>query len=1054
MTTLPDINVNTPGVLPSGAQPFNPPVSNNVILSTPVITNGGTEAEPNNHITIAVSNISLFDDTEFGKDHNNYIFSQTTSNNSKLESCNVSVLKPNYTSLLIPNTLHANGVYLLWLKNRNGYGIPYIINKPETWWLGFSQMAVGQTCYLFGCRLTNDWANGDSNIYIKASDGSGVWATITDANPYRLAFTVPSLDNGEYEVWVHNNHGGEYGWAGPLTLTIADPVSYDDTTIDVTDAPYSAVGDGVTDDTASIQAAINATPATGKVYFPNGTYLVTDTLDNVEDIRIEGESKAGTTILVESTVTSPMSRLCYGPHTLTDITIDARTNVDDGAVPEPIILWQEGYDKTIDNVSADSKENTFEFNGAKRVTVSNSSFIHSQKALWIRNEDSYEYLIYGCDTYARDDTGLCFNTWGSHNIAVFDCVINNYDPSDHGDPSGWGSGRFFTSQTWPSNNIYIANNNCVELVGRISELAGSGDTNTPKNAGEQVLWEAAGLAFYDFDFDNIQQNLLTITNDTQNLHVRNSVTVGTFEVGETITSGSKTATVVEFISNASVVGNIATDIIKIKSSDVFEAGETVTGGTSSATSLVVLHQNLAEGKEFVAVMDGTGFGQLLPISSYDPETKTTILEDEFNTTPDDTTVLAFVSMAKNYAIYNNIFDGFPEALQVQKGPGNGGQTTKSTGISCYTSSKNVYIDNNIFDNIESGVGISARRGESETTEFVSPTWHFVIKNNEFTNCNFGIWWRTGSYNSKIPFFDHALRNNSMDNIIRNLNSTVEHKSGAFMFKSYSTVFNDNTNVAAGLMVDNNTIINNDVGFEFTHKNIQNTNREYKVEELILYNNQFDRGTATLLDSIAIHYFDAIVEKPFMLNNTYSNYESIYGGDFGPIEGQLRAPVRSFELSGIFENSFKLINSGNISKTFTINSNNSWIRINDRLSYDIEVNPESESNLLDLNISAGGLPSGESFGSFTVTGSSIDLGVTVTIPSSTSLEEVIFFRGRPGVGYNPHRFIELYGGEMLEHLNYEPDPNSYRYEYYYNTRLNSLFKKKSSGIYSIWVEILT
>lgn len=47
-------------------------------------------------------------------------------------------------------------------------------------------------------------------------------------------------------------------------------------TITVTDAPYNAKGDGVTDDTAAIQAAINALPASGGiVYFPAGrTYCV------------------------------------------------------------------------------------------------------------------------------------------------------------------------------------------------------------------------------------------------------------------------------------------------------------------------------------------------------------------------------------------------------------------------------------------------------------------------------------------------------------------------------------------------------------------------------------------------------------------------------------------------------------------------------------------------------------------------------------------------------------------------------------------------------------
>lgn len=68
---------------------------------------------------------------------------------------------------------------------------------------------------------------------------------------------------------------------------------------------YGAVGDGVTNDRASIQAAMDAANAAGGiVFFPPGTYLVNGTLTSYVNVSMQGQSKLLCTIKVQSSSSS------------------------------------------------------------------------------------------------------------------------------------------------------------------------------------------------------------------------------------------------------------------------------------------------------------------------------------------------------------------------------------------------------------------------------------------------------------------------------------------------------------------------------------------------------------------------------------------------------------------------------------------------------------------------------------------------------------------------------------------------------------------------------
>jgi sulfur relay (sulfurtransferase) complex TusBCD TusD component (DsrE family) len=87
-------------------------------------------------------------------------------------------------------------------------------------------------------------------------------------------------------------HGGT---TSKVTLTNLAKAFGSTLVINVKDAPYSAAGNGTTDDTAALQAALTAAGAGGTkstVFIPRGTYKVTSTLTSTEAVILEGEGPA------------------------------------------------------------------------------------------------------------------------------------------------------------------------------------------------------------------------------------------------------------------------------------------------------------------------------------------------------------------------------------------------------------------------------------------------------------------------------------------------------------------------------------------------------------------------------------------------------------------------------------------------------------------------------------------------------------------------------------------------------------------------------------------
>lgn len=99
------------------------------------------------------------------------------------------------------------------------------------------------------------------------------------------------------------------------------------TWFNVKDAPFNAKGDGVTDDTAAIQAAIVAAKVGGVVYLPGGKYKITSTLTLYAGVTLQGASGVATAFGVHTYTKNP-TRLWQATAATPHVLVTGTASVD------------------------------------------------------------------------------------------------------------------------------------------------------------------------------------------------------------------------------------------------------------------------------------------------------------------------------------------------------------------------------------------------------------------------------------------------------------------------------------------------------------------------------------------------------------------------------------------------------------------------------------------------------------------------------------------------------------------------------------------------------
>lgn len=664
--------------MPSGVDAFAPPAPNR-LNGGAFITEGGTIASLGDTVTLAGD--SFTSATRFR------VFAQSA---ASTVDTNVAPRRfaPNSAVVTLPanpgGSALTSSLYFVYPGVTGDWGRPFAINRTEARWLGPDRIEAGGATAAYGVNLSKNHGTTTSFVYMKpVGSFAGQFLTPTAVNPYRVAFQVPAnATAGSYEIWVHNGHGGRFGWSGPLTLTVQAQSPWAGTaaqTFNVRD--FGAVGDGVTADDQAIGLALNAAEAAAPatVFFPAGTYLITRPRDIDSGpglayrdwqlpnrVRWLGAGAGQTIIRASSNYIANASAVgvsaialflqengacATGAAEMQDLTVDAFTAFQQSnGLGHPIAQIRRCTNLRFTNVTFNGD---LDFSGAdhlffNNVTFQGNVFANGTRQVFFTNSTSLG---------RADADSLAFN---GQELSIIGHTARDLDPTaDPSDPSnpsrrnsGIGSGRLLLAQGGHTRNYYIGDSQTIALAPSAFRFDG--------NSGEQILFEHPGTMFAGFN--------------------------GAFNGVNVILPGLN-----------------------------FNRGETVDGSVIIITS-------------------GKGFGQRRTIVSSNQASSSVTIDRPFTITPDSSSYAVVQIAADRLVVYNNSFQGKPDYAS---------RFSASSGVQPNSNTSDLVVDNNRFSQLRSAYLELTTTGTS--SDVVGPQYFNYFINNQITNGLSGLVVSTGVF---------------------------------------------------------------------------------------------------------------------------------------------------------------------------------------------------------------------------------------------------------------------------------------------------------------------
>jgi len=413
----------------------------------------------------------------------------------------------NYVASQIPQT-ETVGLYAIWVENGTNLSAPVFINQARAWGandLAGTQIDPSRSFRLFGRNLCFPGATPAVSF---VNGATTLPATVTtngsDANALHVTAPAGLVAGTVYTVNVQNGLGGTYGQTA-LSYTLtgrsggtdpfgvgvpwgADFTFYTNVYNVKTDSRLyqHAVGNGTTDDTAALLAAMNVAHAAGGgvVYLPTGTYLTTYGVTMPSRVVLKGDGPTFSQWKCRS-ATNLMSGSVIYSGTVSDVGYYniCIYNTTNGC----------GYNVRMDNSSnvfvinstlqTDVGKNMF-WNRDDRLVLENSTFVTTQTntALGPMGQPVY--------TEACDDEIFHGNTVSLYFYREYmDYLTRALIENNH-----FTRNVFGTNSSTESGGVSIGQAESLVLLNNIFDKGGAGPIAWNYNDGETILCQGGGSA--------------------------------------------------------------------------------------------------------------------------------------------------------------------------------------------------------------------------------------------------------------------------------------------------------------------------------------------------------------------------------------------------------------------------------------------------------------------------------------------------------------------------------------------------------------------------------